>query len=697
MSLDMAGQPCQYGALYHEHRRFSIRMSRKAVFEAARRVPAKAAAAPENRWAVPGVCLFLALAAWVVFGQTARFEFVNFDDDAYVYENPVVKGGLTRNGIVWAFNHRHAGNWHPLTTLSHELDCQWYGLKAGEHHLTNVALHAAAAILLFLALRQMTGALWRSAFVAALFAVHPLRAESVAWVAERKDVLSGLFFMLTLAAYVRYVRQPGSWVRYLTVVLLFALGLMSKPMLVTLPFVLLLLDYWPLRRFQLSTLGSQRSTLFEKIPLLVLSAAACVVTLVVQSKALQTTRALPFRERVGNALVSYAAYLGQSVFPVRLAAFYPGGSWTLGEITLAVAVLAAISAAAFVWRRNRPYFLVGWLWYLGMLVPVIGLVQVGLQARADRYTYLPQIGLWILLTWTVVELSAVWRHRRRVLALGAAVILAALIACARAQTGHWRDSQSLWLHTLSCTTSNALAESNLGNAFLHQGQLDEAIAHCRQALEIEPDYGDAQNCLGFALFQRGQANEAIAHLEQAVRLQPSSAAAQNNLGITLLQLGRTDHAIAHFQSALSADPDLADAHGNLGVALLRKGQAEAAVAQYQKALELKPDYVGACNNLAWVLATFPDASVRNGARAVELAQRANQLSGAGNLVILRTLAAAFAEAGQFPQAIQTAGQALQLAVAQANSAWADRLRSEIKLYQAGNPLREDPQQAASAR
>lgn len=646
-----------------------------------------------NGRAVLGICLFLAALVWIVFGQTLQHQFINFDDDAYVYQNPMVKGGLTPAAVGWAFTHKHQDNWHPLTSLSHILDCQLYGLNPGGHHLTSVLLHGATAILLFLVLRQMTAAQWPCAFVAALFAVHPLRVESVAWVSERKDVLSGLFFVLTLGAYLRYVRRPKSLLNYLLVLLLFGLGLMSKPMLVTVPFVLLLLDYWPLRRFpQPARFSIPQPLLLEKIPLLVLSTISCLITLRVQSGAIHDAQVVPMALRIENAIVSAAAYLAQMVYPANLALSYPYPINGLPpwEIALALLVLVAFSAAAFYWRNQRPWLLTGWFWYLGMLVPVAGLVQVGGQARADRYTYLPQIGICLLLTWTLVELSERWRNGRFILAGSAAACIAILAAGARAQTAFWRNSESLWTRALACTTNNALAESNLGSLLYQDGRLDEALAHSQKALEIQPDDVGANNCVGFVLLQKGQVDEAIAHFHTALRARPDYAPAHSNLGMALFQLGRVDEAIAHFRSALEADPTVADIHNNLGAALVRQGQFEEAVAHYQKALELRPDYPGACNNFAWVLATTPQPSIRNGARAVELAQRANQLTSGGNLVILRTLAAAYAEAGRFPEAIETANQALQLATTQGNSAWANTLQKEAGLYLAASPLRDPP-------
>ena len=467
-----------------------------------------------DRWLVPGVCIFLAAIIWVVFGQTLHHEFVNYDDLGYVYDNPAVTHGLTLQGIEWAFTHSVRANWHPLTMLSHMLDCRFYGLNAGGHHLTSLLLHTATAVLLFLVLRRMTGFLWRSAFVAAVFAIHPLRVESVAWVSERKDVLSGLFFMLTVGAYGRYVEKskvqdPRSKVFYGLALVFFALGLMSKPMLVTLPFVLLLLDYWPLGRvsrlhsvparqasdkYQVSGPDSHvmhnasRITpqishlLLEKAPLFGLAVASGVVTLYAQRGAIQSFEQISLPLRVGNALMSYVIYLGQMFWPSGLAVLYPFAAEDVGVsgVVLSLVLLAGISAGAFVLRRRR-YFLTGWLWYLIMLVPVIGLVQVGAQARADRYTYLPQIGLYLLLTWAAADLCTGWRHRRAVLGGGATVILVALIFCARVQTSYWRNSESLWAHTLACTSDNFIAQNGLGATLLQKGKLDEAITHYQKS------------------------------------------------------------------------------------------------------------------------------------------------------------------------------------------------------------------------
>ena len=591
----------------------------------------KATADLNNRWLIPGVCLFLAAMVWVVFGQTLHHEFVNYDDDLYVYENPTVARGLTLQGIVWAFTHVHCSNWHPLTWISHMLDCQFYGLSPGGHHLTNVLLHTATAILLFLVLRRMTGFLWRSAFVAAVFAIHPLRVESVAWVAERKDVLSGLFFMLTLWAYTRYVAS-GKWQVTRTVstpspathhsslfhglvLLFYSLGLMSKPMLVTLPLVLLLLDYWPLRRFpefgvrsselkntlRPSTLNPQLSTLLlEKLPLLGLAAASCVVTIFAQRGTIQTFEQISLPLRLGNALMSCVAYLGQMFWPSGLAVLYPftAGDIGISEVVLSLVLLAGISAGVFILRRRCPFLLTGWLWYLIMLAPVIGIVQVGAQARADRYTYLPQIGLYLMLTWGVAEGCAGWRHRRAMLGGLATVILAALIFCARAQTAYWRNSELLWTHTLACTSDNAIAHNNLGNALLKMDREDEAVAHFQTALEIQPAFAEAHNNLGNFLFQKGSVDEAMVHYQKALHINPDYAVAHYNLGNALIKKGRMDEAITQFQMALQINPDYAEAHNNFGYALIQKKSMNEAIAHFQKALQINPDYADARNNLS---------------------------------------------------------------------------------------------------
>jgi tetratricopeptide (TPR) repeat protein len=752
-----------------------------------------------QRWRVATVCLALAAITFAVFGQTAGFGFINHDDDVYVYENPAVAKGLTLRGFGWALTDDKTDHWHPLTWLTHMADCQVYGLWAGGHHLTNVALQALAAALLFLALREMTGSLWRSAFVAAVFAIHPLRAESVAWIAERKDVLSGVFFMLTLWAYGRYAHQPSRG-RYAAVALWYALGLLCKNTLVTLPFVLLLLDRWPLHRMTPVGAGGGKAgatRLFgvfgglvkEKIPLFALSVGSCVVTVSGQRnfQPLVASDQISFLERLGNAVLSYGVYLRQMVFPTGLAnpCIYPRGGQPFWMVALAFVLLAAISISVVAYRKRRPYLLVGWLWYLGILVPVIGIVQISYHAHADRYTYLPGIGLVLAGTWAVGDWSLGWKQRRAVLGGVMAAVIGILIVCAWKQTGYWKSGETWWTHTLDCTTGNYIAQNNLGvvllqkgkvneatsryqkaleikpdfaeahnnlgvvlfkegrrdeaitqfrealqidphyapacnnagNALLKQGNVDDAIPYLRKALRFQPDFVEAHNnlgnallqkgrvdeaitqfqkaaqitpenmeahcSLGTALLQKGRLDEAITQFQEALQIDPHYAPAYNNAGNALLKMGRVDDAIACFQKALQINPGCADAHVNIGNALVQTGKMAEAISHYQKALQIKPADSATQNNLAWILATCPDASLRNGARAVELAQKANALAGGENPMILHTLAASFAETGRFGDAMQSAQKAMKLARAAGQQALAERLNVELKQYQAG--------------
>jgi protein O-mannosyl-transferase len=629
-----------------------------------------------RRLLIIGICIALAALTWLVFGQTLWHDFVNYDDPRYVYENTKITGGLSISGIAWAFTHIHSMNWHPLTTISHMLDCQLYGLKPGWHHFTNVLLHSIAVLLLFLALQQMTGALWRSAFVAALFAIHPLRVESVAWIAERKDVLSGVFFMLTLLAYAHYVRAP-SLARYLAIAAACAFGLMSKSMLVTLPFVLLLLDYWPLNRIsdvpfshgpmaragldppperRYSPAATWLKLFMEKIPLLALATVSSVVTLFAQKGAVGFTEQLPVIPRINNAAVSYVLYIWQMFWPVKLAVFYPHpenriATW---EIVLALGALAAITALAFALRKTRPYFITGWLWYIGMLVPVIGIVQVGWQGRADRYTYLPQIGLYMLIAWAVADFTREWRHQRDALTASAAIIIAALGWHAWVQTSYWRDSETLFRHALAITTNNDVAENNLGIVFLRQGKVDDAISLLQAAVDLRPDNSPAHENLAKALLQKGQVADALIHYQKLLELQPDNIEVHNIVGTVLIQHGR-----------------------------VREG-----VEEWQKVLAIQPDNGNALSNLAWVFATSPDDSLRDGGKAVKLAEEALRISGRRIPIIFRTLAAAYAERGEFPMAIQTAQEGLELANSQGNPGLATELQGNIALYQEQRPLRD---------
>ncbi len=679
------------------------------------------------------VCGFLVIAVALIYRQTLKYDFVAYDDAGYVRENMVVKVGLTWRGIQAAFTQAGCSNWHPLTWISHMLDCQLYGLWAGGHHLTNVLLHAANAVILFLLLRQLTARLWPSAMVAALFALHPLHVQSVAWVAERKDMLSGLFFLLTLSAYAWYARRPFSLARYLAVMGLFALGLMSKPMLVALPAVLLLLDYWPLERWR-SAGGGGRSWTFlisEKLPLAALSLASCCVTVVAQQGAIQNGDFVSWPWRIANALVAYASYLVQIFCPLGLAIFYPHprDALPIWKIVAASLVLAGISAAAFAWRRERPYLFVGWLWYLGTLVPVIGLVQVGEQATADRYTYLTQVGIYVALAWTAADSLCGWRWRTWVYGAAAAASVAAMMACSWRETGYWENSETLFKRALACTTNNVVANANLGqyladkgrfqealvplqeacrldpnraaacnnlgNALINLGRSDEGIVFLRKALALDPDYATAHYNLASVLAARKQTDEAIRHFRRALEIQPDYVKCYNNLAKLFSDTGQADAAIACWQAALKIDPEFATAHFNLSAALRGQGRFAEAIAQLREALRLPSDDANRAitlNRLAWMLATTPDASVRNGPEAIVLARQAIDISAPSEL-LGNTLAAAYAEAGQFDAAVQTAEEALKLALSRKNKPLADDLRARLNLYKAGVPFRDAPPKA----
>jgi tetratricopeptide (TPR) repeat protein len=732
--------------------------------------------------------LLLVVVTLITYLPVRHHSFVFYDDSDYITGNRMAQAGLTWAGVKWAFTTGHSSNWHPLTWLSHMLDAQLFGTGPTGPHVVNVLFHVTNTVLLFIVLRRLTGALWRSALVAALFALHPLHVESVAWVAERKDVLSAFFFLLTLWAYTKYaepspVRNPNSKAWYGCALLLFALGLMSKPMLVTLPFVLLLLDYWPLRRMpevrgqvrgtksevrwkkSITHHGSRvtlRSLAWEKVPFLLLSALSCVVTFVAQRKggAVRSLASFSMSERIENALVSYARYLGKTFWPADLTIFYPHpGHWPAGQVVIAAILVAGLCLGIVWFGRRVPFAATGWFWFCGMMLPVIGLIQAGGQSMADRYTYLPLIGVFIILAWGAGEAFMRWRVPKAAIGIAAGLVVVACAVQTGGQLRYWRNSESLFRHAIAVTKENFVAHNNLGNILLDKGQVDKAITHYQKALEIRPGYADAHNNLGNALLQKGRVDEAIAHLQKALEIlpddalahvnfgnallqkgqadraithyqkaleiRPDDAGAHNNLGTALLQKGRVDDAITHFQKALEIQPDYANAHYNLGNALLRKGQMDEAIthlkkaleirpddadthndlgfvllrkghvheamAHYQTALKLQPDNARTLSNLAWVLATWPEASIRNGAKAIELAQRANELSDGRDGLVLLKLAAAYAEGGQFAEAVTAAQRALQLADAQSNAALADMLRSQLKLYQAGSPFRDTGQ------
>lgn len=589
------------------------------------------------------VGVLLIAATTVVYVRVARFGFVNLDDPTYVFANPRIQEGLTPSGILWALTSLET-HWHPLTRLSWMLDAQIGGASPHVYHVTNLLLHMANVLLLFVVLDRMTGAMWRSGFVAGLFAVHPVHVESVAWITERRDVLSTLFWILTMLTYCRYVDAPGTK-RYLALASVFTLGLMSKSMLVTLPAVLLLLDFWPLERHARPNgktrpgAGRSRGLVLEKAPLFVLSAATAVVTFAAQrlGGAVASSEFYPLLARFENAVVAYSVYLGMLVWPRNLAILYPHPGASLPALRIAGAgfLLLALSALALYQARRRPYLLVGWLWYLVTLVPVIGLIQVGDQAMADRYAYVPFIGLYIVVAWGLPDLVAriasrgrssaaapLDRPLNRLLAASGTVALVALAACAFVQAGHWRNSLALFQHAVDASPKNALAHNMLGGEFKDRGRLEEAISHFSEAVRLDPLLPDPICDLGGALIKVGRLEEGIAVCRRTLAQWPPLARPHADLGLGLMRLANRDEArarqgaapaapgdagsepldpavaeklkrlreegIAHLEQALRLDPSFADAHFNLGVALAEQRRFEEAIEQFQEVLRIRP-------------------------------------------------------------------------------------------------------------
>jgi len=680
------------------------------------------------------VCLFFVIAILSVYWQVRNYSFVNYDDRQYVTQNHYVQAGLTLESIKWSFTAIHASNWHPLTWLSHMLDCQIYEMNPGHHHMTNVLLHILNTLLLFLVFKRMTGKLWQSGFVAALFALHPLHVESVAWVAERKDLLSTFFWMLTLWSYVRYVER-SDFNRYLPVLFFFILGLMAKPMLVTLPFVLLLLDYWPLRRFELGSRDENNSQqrrfnfglICEKMPLFFLSAVSSVVTYIVQesSGAVNSLAVIPFHIRIANATVSYASYIGKMIWPHNLAVFYPYPesivSW---KITGAGLLLGVISVIVCQMVRTKPYFAVGWLWYIGSLVPVIGIVQAGVQKMADRYTYVPLIGLFIIIAWGVPDILVRWRHKKIILAISTTFVLSAFMICTWFQVKNWQNSITLFEHALDVTVDNSIAHINLGEALAGQGKIDAAVRHYYEALRIKPNLAAPHLNLGVALKEGGKLSEAINHFSkvlglksdcaevhyelgdtldrkgdfasaiehylEAVRIKPDYAKVYNNLGVIQARQNKDKEAIAHFYKAIQIDSAYAGAYYNLGKIFTNQGKIEDAIFNYRKTLHFSPENTQALYNLSWILASHPDKEFRNGEEAVRLAQRLCKITQYQQPLALDALAAANAETGRFNDAVSTAEKALKLALDNGPEELAVGLKKRLELYQKGHPYRQTP-------
>ena len=609
------------------------------------------------------VCALLSAVTLAVYWPVVHHDFVNYDDNCYLVQNRQIQAGLTWHGLVWGFGRLHGDGtyWHPLTWVSHMVDCQLFGLKPAGHHLVNLLFHILNSILVFLLFKRLTRAFWRSALLAALFALHPLQVDTVAWVAERKNLLSALFFILTLLAYVRYAEKSvvsNQWpansdqlsktpdpdnVQWAThhaspparrrfwywfTLVLFICGLMCKPVLVTLPFVLLLLDYWPLHRLSFPTLQHSNTPtlrlLLEKLPFLLLSAASCFIT-IASNRAVgalvEASSEFPLEVRVQNALFSYVRYLGKALWPRNLAVFYPyPDQFPAWRAVVCGLLVLAISGLAIGAARRRSYLLVGWFWFLGVLVPFVGLLQAGEQALADRFAYVPLIGLFLLLVWGTEELTHCWRNQRLVISAAAVAVLVCFAALSRRQTGYWENSVTLFSHALAVTDDNARAHSNLGLALAVEGKTEEAIQQLLEALRLNPN-----------------------------------------------------HAIAHWA---------------VGSGREQQGRFDEAIQQYETALSLKPDYPEALNNLAWLRATHPDPKYRNAAAAVELSERTCRLTEQQEPLFIGTLAAAYAEAGRFEDAVKTAERAKALAAATGQKELVEKNRQLLELYRAGRPYHE---------
>jgi tetratricopeptide (TPR) repeat protein len=659
----------------------------------------------------------------LVYWPALKSGFVSYDDPDFVTENPIVRAGLTWAGLKWAFTTGHSGNWMPLTWLSHMADCQFFGLKPVGHHCVSLLIHAANAALCFVLLRKLFGSVWQSAVVAALFAWHPLRVESVAWIAERKDVLCGLFWLLSMLMYVHFARannKPARCKFYLLTIVCFVLGLMSKPMIVTLPLLLLLIDYWPLQR--LNRL-SWKGCALEKVPFVALSAIECLITLRVQTSAgaVRDFGVLPFSVRVGNAAVAIFRYVYKLVWPVDLAVLDPyQKSPAITVVTAAVAFLAA-SLLAVLLRKRFQWLAFGWLWFVLSLLPVIGLVQVGMQSMADRYTYMPCIGLFIAGSMMVVELLKKFSSLRNVAVAGTCLALSVCAWLTSKQLQFWRDSETLFTHTLAITENNVIIHNNLGYYLQEQGRVDEALAHflaaekidhevpethnnlacvfllqgklddsieqSSYALKLRPTFAEAQVNLGRALFLKGDSSKSVQLLSAAVEAVPQNATAHFDLGEALIKVGQPEQALIHLGRALELDPAMNEARIKLASTFVAKGKWELAIEQYRQVLVYHPDSIEGLNNLAWILATGPKDNLRNGNEAIKLGERVIVMGGTNSFAALDTLAAANAEAGRFTDAIRLIDSGIPLAEA-AGSPAAARMRTRRELYRDHRPYHE---------
>jgi tetratricopeptide (TPR) repeat protein len=694
------------------------------------------------------IYLALAMATFTAFERVRLCQFISIDDGIFAARNPYVQAGLTRESIAYAFTAiAPYPNWMPLTWLSVMLDSQIFGHSSTTYHVMNLFYHVLTVLLLFMVLKKMTGTVWRSAFVAAVFAVHPLRVESVAWISERKDVLSGFFWMLTMLAYIRYTQRPGIR-RYLPLALAFSLGLMVKPMLVTLPCVLLLLDYWPLGRLQgkdqsdtqqlqsdTSAAPGYRKTspgrlVAEKIPLFMLVAASCIVAYVVQQLggAVGSLDRYTLSVRLNNALVSYIAYIGKMIWPTRLTPFYlhPGRYLPAWKPIIALLILLTVSGGLIYMVRRRhdlAPLAVGWVWYLATLVPVIGLVQIGPQSMADRYTYLPSIGISIAVAWGAARLADGRRRRNIVLGISTALLLILLTLCTRTQVTYWENNLALFGHATKVTRDNCIVHDCYGNAlledgrpdeaafhfqkalrinprytetydglarvFVEQGEFDEAIAVCKKRLRIGQPEADIYHRLGQAYYRKGDYGSAVQSFKESLRLKPDSVPIHRNLIRALVRMGNPDVVITHLTEAIRLNPNIATTHFNLASALKSKGRTEKAITHFREALRIKPNWEKPMNSLAWILATHSDPKFRNPAEAIRIAERACELTNQKDAGFLDTLAAAYAAAGRFADAVATAEKAVQLTASDDNKQRHQAILKRLQLYKNHQPYRRE--------
>ncbi len=656
------------------------------------------------------IALLLALATFALYLPVAWFDFVVYDDGLYVTDQPIVQAGVTWAGVKWAFVTMAASNWHPLTWLSHMIDCGVFGLNPAGPHVVNALFHAANVALLFTLLFRITNKLWPSAFIAALFAWHPLHVESVAWIAERKDVLSTFFTLLVLLNYARYVgeaeaKNPRAKIYFAWSLVTFALGLMAKPMLVTLPCVLLLLDFWPLKRvagcklqvegseprnFQPST--SNLQLLLEKIPFFLISAASCAITFLAQSQrggsAVVSLLTVPLHYRLKSVPLAYVEYLEKIFWPAKLAVFYPlHEKIPASTVALSISLLALISFAALWLYRTQPYLFTGWFWFLGTLVPVIGLVQVGSAALADRYSYLPSVGIFIAVTFAACDLAARFKISKKVLAVISTIILVACGITMENQLRHWQNSVTLFQHALAVTTDNDVSRDNLGVALEQQGRLAEAAEQYRAAAKLEPDRYQGHHNLANALDRLGRSAEALAEHREAVRLGPDVQFLHHVLGLALVTAGQDDEALKEFSKAAQIDAHYPWPHIEIAKIYLRQNRATDALDELRAALRIDPNDIGILTFTAQVLATSENPAARDGQAAFALAAKANALANGRQPNVLDVLGMACAEMGKFADAEMAAQTALDTASA-LKLKNLEPIQQRLELYKKHEPWRE---------